>query len=184
MSKRSVHITPYSSALGAVVSGVDLAQPVSDTDFDKIRQAFLNFGVIFFRDQHLSHEQHIRFGKHFGSLHVHPLKQGNHPDHPELLRIHADETSRRVAGESETPSSRITSAVVRSGAIGDAHIRGELGDVLLGTLAGRGSDDEITLFKSLGLAVEDVAAAHHVYLKAQERSVGVPVEVGGLRDES
>jgi|APMI01.1.fsa_nt_gi ornithine cyclodeaminase/alanine dehydrogenase-like protein (mu-crystallin family) len=70
------------------------------------------------------------------------------------------------------------------GAIGDEHIRGELGDVLLGTLAGRGSDDEITLFKSLGLAVEDVAAAHHVYLKAQERSVGVPVELGGLRDES
>ncbi len=49
------------------------------------------------------------------------------------------------------------------GAIGDDHIVGELGDLLLGRIEGRSSPLEVTLFKSLGLAVEDVAAAHHLY---------------------
>ena len=49
------------------------------------------------------------------------------------------------------------------GLVGHRHIVGELGDVLLGRIAGRSSDGEITLFKSLGLAVEDVACAHYVY---------------------
>ncbi|MEO5813703.1 MAG: ornithine cyclodeaminase family protein [Gemmatimonadaceae bacterium] len=67
------------------------------------------------------------------------------------------------------------------GLIGDAHIRAELGELLLGTHAGRTSAGEITLFKSLGLAVEDVAAAHHIYAKALERNVGTTVEMGGKR---
>ena len=70
MSKSRVHISPYSSALGAVVSGVDLAQPVSDTDFDKIRQAFLNFGVIFFRDQDITPEQHLAFARRFAPIDI------------------------------------------------------------------------------------------------------------------
>ncbi len=67
------------------------------------------------------------------------------------------------------------------GIIGDAHIRAELGELLLGTQRGRESADEITLFKSLGLAVEDVAAAHHIYARAVERGVGTSVEMGGKR---
>jgi ornithine cyclodeaminase/alanine dehydrogenase-like protein (mu-crystallin family) len=47
--------------------------------------------------------------------------------------------------------------------------------------AGRGSADEVTLFKSLGLAVEDLAAAARVYHLARERGIGVSVEIGGLR---
>jgi ornithine cyclodeaminase len=67
------------------------------------------------------------------------------------------------------------------GVIGDNHIRGELGELLLGTHTGRESADDITLFKSLGLAVEDVAAAHHIYARAVERGVGTSVEMGGKR---
>lgn len=67
------------------------------------------------------------------------------------------------------------------GLIGDAHIRAELGELLLGTHTGRETRDEITLFKSLGLAVEDVAAAHHIYARAVERGVGTSVEMGGKR---
>ena len=44
--------------------------------------------------------------------------------------------------------------------------------------AGRESDDEITLFKPLGLGVEDLAAAHHIYTKAKESGAGVAVEFG------
>jgi ornithine cyclodeaminase/alanine dehydrogenase-like protein (mu-crystallin family) len=48
--------------------------------------------------------------------------------------------------------------------------------VLIGAKPGRESEDEITLFKSLGLAVEDMAAAEYVYRKAQEKNLGVRVE--------
>ena len=71
----------------------------------------------------------------------------------------------------------------KEGAVDDDHIRGEVGEVLLGKVSGRSSNDEITLFKSLGLAVEDVASAHHAYTKALQRNVGVAVELGGSRDD-
>ena len=62
------------------------------------------------------------------------------------------------------------------GAIGEDHIRAELGEVLVGTHPGRESDDELTLFKSLGLAVEDLASAELIVRRARERGVGAEVE--------
>jgi ornithine cyclodeaminase len=62
------------------------------------------------------------------------------------------------------------------GAIGPEHIRAELGEVLIGAEPGRTSPDEITIFKSLGLAIEDLAAAEHVYRKAQHQRAGTWVE--------
>jgi ornithine cyclodeaminase len=67
-------------------------------------------------------------------------------------------------------------AAAREGAIGPDHIRAELGEVLTGAKPGRTSADEITLFKSLGLAVEDLAAANYLYRKAKELNTGVWVE--------
>ncbi len=69
----------------------------------------------------------------------------------------------------------------KEGAIDDDHIVGEIGDILLGDLAGRQSPDEITLFKSLGLAVEDLAAAHYVYKRAEAEGIGTAVDLGGLK---
>ena len=68
------------------------------------------------------------------------------------------------------------------GAIGQDHVVAEIGELLLGEAAGRQSDEEVTLFKSLGLAVEDLAAAHHVHREAEKQDVGKTVELGGLRD--
>jgi alanine dehydrogenase len=68
------------------------------------------------------------------------------------------------------------------GAIGADHIQGELGEVLIGRVPGRRGPDEVTLFKSLGLAVEDVAAAHFIYTRAREADAGTWVELGGGRD--
>lgn len=70
---------------------------------------------------------------------------------------------------------------IQEGALGAEHIQGELGEVLAGTLAGRGSREEITLFESLGLAVEDLAAATYLDRVGRERGVGVLVELGGKR---
>lgn len=61
---------------------------------------------------------------------------------------------------------------IAEGRFGADHIAGELGDVVLGRAEGRRSDDEITIFKSLGMAVEDVATADLVYRRAVERGVG------------
>lgn len=69
----------------------------------------------------------------------------------------------------------------REGRIDDAHILAELGEVLVGAAGGRGSPDEVTLFKSLGLAIEDVAAARHVYERALAAGGGTTVQLGGGR---
>jgi ornithine cyclodeaminase len=62
------------------------------------------------------------------------------------------------------------------GAIGPGHIRAELGEVLIGSAPGRSTPHEITLFKSLGLAVEDLAAAAYLYQKAKQQRAGAWVE--------
>ncbi len=66
---------------------------------------------------------------------------------------------------------------VRDGAIsGPEHIRAELGELLTGASRGRTSEDDITLFKSLGLAIEDLASAAFVYAEAQRTGRGVSVD--------
>jgi ornithine cyclodeaminase len=67
------------------------------------------------------------------------------------------------------------------GAITDDHIAGELGDVLTGAAPGRQAVAEATLFKSLGLAIEDIAALRHVHQQAEATGSGVLVQLGGLR---
>jgi len=69
----------------------------------------------------------------------------------------------------------------KEGAIGDGHIVGEVGEVLIGKAPGRRSRDEVTLFKSLGIAVEDVASARHIYEKAKASGEGLWLEFGGRR---
>jgi ornithine cyclodeaminase/alanine dehydrogenase-like protein (mu-crystallin family) len=80
---------------------------------------------------------------------------------------------RRESALSEAGDYRLAA---REGAIGPEHIRAELGEVLACTHPGRTSPDEITLFKSLGLAVEDLAAAEYLYTRAQTKAVGTWVE--------
>jgi alanine dehydrogenase len=65
----------------------------------------------------------------------------------------------------------------KEGAIGDGHIVGEIGELALGEIKGRKSDDEITLFESLGLAVEDLIAAEYIYRQAAEKGIGAEVEL-------
>lgn len=64
----------------------------------------------------------------------------------------------------------------KEGVIGPEHIRAELGDILIGVHPGRSSADEITLFKSLGLGIEDLAAAAYVYRKASNQHRGTRAE--------
>ncbi|MEL7208724.1 MAG: TauD/TfdA family dioxygenase [Actinomycetota bacterium] len=79
-------VRPLSATIGAELSGVDLAAELADEVVAEIRQALLDFKVIFFRDQPLTPEQHVAFARRFGELEVHPFIPGN-PDVPELVRF-------------------------------------------------------------------------------------------------
>jgi len=64
----------------------------------------------------------------------------------------------------------------KDGAIGPEHIKAEIGEVLTGTMPGRASADEITLFKSLGLGIEDLASAEYLYDKASRLGAGSRID--------
>jgi alpha-ketoglutarate-dependent taurine dioxygenase len=80
-------ITPLQPSLGAEVAGIDLSQPLDPAARDALRAALLSYKVLFFRDQDLSHEQHIAFTANFGALEVHPVF--SLPEHPEILPLKA-----------------------------------------------------------------------------------------------
>jgi ornithine cyclodeaminase len=65
---------------------------------------------------------------------------------------------------------------VEEGAIGPDHIKAEVGEVLAGRHPGRVDEDELTVFKSLGLAVEDLASAELIVRRARSEGVGVEVD--------
>ena len=66
---------------------------------------------------------------------------------------------------------------MKEGAITATHIVAEIGELLTGAVQGRRTDQEITLFKSLGLAVEDLACAHFLHARASETGAGVRAEL-------
>ncbi len=88
-------------------------------------------------------------------------------------RLYADrrEALLAEAGEFLIPKSE--------GLFGDEHVVGEIAELLTGRAPGRTTATQITLFKSLGIAIEDLAAAHSVYEAAKERELGTWVEIGG-----
>ncbi len=82
-------------------------------------------------------------------------------------------------GRRSKPAALDVKIAKKEGAIDDSHILGEIGDILLGKVQGRESEEEITLFKSLGIAVKDLVAAHYIYEKALKAGTGVEVDIGG-----
>jgi len=66
---------------------------------------------------------------------------------------------------------------VKEGVIDESHFYGELGDVIIGKVESRINDEEITIFKSNGLAIQDVATAKLIYDKAMETNTGTKIEI-------
>lgn len=93
----TITIDKLTPIIGAEIGGVDLAAP-SNRQLDEIHRALAENQVIFFRDQELTPDQHLDFGRHFGPLHIHPAAP-HAPGHPELMIIHADKDSPRANGE-------------------------------------------------------------------------------------
>jgi ornithine cyclodeaminase/alanine dehydrogenase-like protein (mu-crystallin family) len=65
---------------------------------------------------------------------------------------------------------------LRQGAISSTHILGEIGEVAAGIVPGRRTQDDLTIYKSLGIAAQDLAAAHHVFERARAAGVGQVID--------
>jgi taurine dioxygenase len=94
----TIAVDKLTPIIGAEISGADLAGSLSNRQMDEIHRALAENCVIFFRDQHLTQEQHLAFGRNFGELHIHPAAP-HAPGHQELMIIHADKDSPRANGE-------------------------------------------------------------------------------------
>ncbi len=88
-------LTPH---LGAEVDGLDLSQPLDDTQLADLRRAFADWGVLVFRDQHLDRQAHKAFGRYFGELHTHPMNFAREGD-PEILIVKTTADSPYTAGD-------------------------------------------------------------------------------------
>ena len=80
-----MNVQHSAAPLGAEIRGLDLAQPLDETTFRAIEDVFHDRGVVIFRDQQLTEEEHIAFSRRFGELEIHVAKQYLKPGHPEIL---------------------------------------------------------------------------------------------------
>jgi len=84
----SITITPTGAALGAEISGIDLAGPIDDADFAAIERAYNNHGVIFFRDQHIKPPQQVAFTRRFGEIEFNVFgERWSVPGSPEIVVV-------------------------------------------------------------------------------------------------
>jgi len=92
-----IRVEPLSTALGAEICGVDLATPPAEPVLAEIRHAFGEYGVIFFRDQQLTPEQHLAFARHFGGIDVNRFFSAV-PGYPMIAEVRKEPEQRRNIG--------------------------------------------------------------------------------------
>ncbi len=88
-----ITVDPMTPTVGAEIGGVRMSGDVSDVLVKEVRQALLDWKVVFFRDQSVEVAEHVAFGRRFGELEIHPFTP-NREDHPEVVVIHHDERSK------------------------------------------------------------------------------------------
>ncbi len=89
----SITVAPMTPTIGAEVGGFRMNGDATDVQIKEIRQALLDWKVIFFRDQDVEVGEHVEFGRRFGELEIHPFTP-NREDFPEVVIIHHDENSK------------------------------------------------------------------------------------------
>jgi alpha-ketoglutarate-dependent taurine dioxygenase len=95
-------VVPQSGHAGAEIRGVDLTRELAEDEIITIREALLKWKVVFFRDQFLDHDQHLRFSSYFGKpTPAHPLFDSiPDPDYPTIYPIFRDRFKARIANSS------------------------------------------------------------------------------------
>ena len=97
-SYETITVEKLTPVIGAEIGGVDLSRPLGNHAIEEIHRALAEHLVIFFRDQQMTADQHLAFGRLFGDLHIHPAAPSV-PGRPELMIIHTDKDSPRANGE-------------------------------------------------------------------------------------
>jgi len=87
ISSQEFEIKPIGGPLGAEITGLDLNLPLSGLDLARIRMALVKHGLLVFREQHITPEQHVAFSRRFGPLQIHVLNRFHLSAHPEILIV-------------------------------------------------------------------------------------------------
>ena len=95
-----IKITPLSVHTGAEISGVNLCRPLTSSQISQIRQALLQWKVIFFRDQELTHAEHVSLAKQFGEPTPAHVVFGSDSEYPEIYPVvkHRTAQAQRARG--------------------------------------------------------------------------------------
>lgn len=93
LASEDLTILPMTPTIGAEIEWGDLSRPLAASTVSALRQALLDWKVLFFRDQDITTEQHLAFARNFGELEVHPFAP-HKPDYPEVLAITHDDESK------------------------------------------------------------------------------------------
>ena len=146
----SFNIRPFAPNLGAVITNIDLSNDITDSDLKGIRDAFHNFQVLFFQNQsEISPENHIKLGKYFGNLHIHPAAP-KMKNYPEIFEIHTDKNSKISNGAEDFHSDVSCDMEPPLGTMLQIHILPECGGD--------------TLFANMHLAYEALSKPMQVFL--------------------
>ncbi len=97
MQYRHITVEPLSSHVGAEIGGIDLARPIPESVFAEIGDAFGQYGVVFFRDQLLSPEQHIAFAERFGPINVNRFF-AHVPGYPMIAEVRKEPEQKKNIG--------------------------------------------------------------------------------------
>lgn len=84
---QAMQVRPLTSKFGAEILGVDLSQPISDELFGEIEKIFNDSGVVLFRGQNITEDQHIEFSQRFGPLEIHVRKDALMRHRPEIFVV-------------------------------------------------------------------------------------------------
>ena len=105
MRNRHFDVCPTSGALGAEILGLDLAEPLDQSDVDDLRGLLNEYGVIFFRDQTITPDHHIAFAERFGQIDVNRFFKAV-PGHPQIAEVRKEpEQKSNIGGDWHTDHS-------------------------------------------------------------------------------
>ena len=95
---KSFNIKPFAPNLGAVITNIDLSNDINDAELIGIRDAFHKYQVLFFQNQsEISPKNHIKLGRCFGDLHIHPAAP-KMKKYPQIFEINTDKNSKIANG--------------------------------------------------------------------------------------
>ena len=149
-SKNDIIVKPFAPNLGAIITGIDLSNSISDKEIGIIKDAFHKFQVLFFQNQsEILPQNHIVLGQFFGDLHIHPAAP-KMKNFPEIFEINTDKNS-KIANGAEDFHSDVS-----------CDIEPPLGTMLqLHVLPECGGD---TMFANMYLAYEALSKPMQVFL--------------------